>query len=499
MGISSFIIKTLARKTFKRVIREQSLAISNQNDLFKKIVSRGFSSLFGKNLDIKANLDYGSFSKLIPISTYEDYREYISLVSLGKKNILTNGRPMYFAITSGTTSGTKYIPLTKEMWRHQSNSIKDLLLLYAHQTSNYDYVRSGMMFVQGSPELKYFNQVPFGRLSGIAARHIPFFLKNNRYPSMATNKIPNWSDKINAIVSETYNKNMKIIGGIPPWVMTYFDCLLEYTGKHHVKEVFPGLSLYIHGGTSFGAYRKTFLNMCGPIDTLEVYPASEGFFAFQNNLYDESLLLLTNRGVFYEFITLSNFQKKKMERIPLEGVELNIDYVLIVTTVAGLWAYNTGDTVRFVSKNPYKIIFSGRASQFCSAFGEHVIEKEIQTALKLAINTVGGTVSEFSVCPKVGLGRETSRHDWFIEFLEKPKSIADFEAVLQNSMKKQNIYYKDLFDSGVIGVLKIILVKKGGFSSYMKSIGKFGGQNKCPHLLNDRRIADFLLNKYVEN
>ena len=499
MGISSFIIKTLSRKTFKRVIGEQSLAISNQNALFKKIISRGVNSLFGKNLDIKANLDYDSFSKLVPISTYEDYRDYISLISHGKKNILTHGRPMCFAITSGTTSGTKYIPLTKEMWRHQSNSIKDLLLLYAHQTSNYDYVRSGMMFIQGSPELKYFNQVPFGRLSGIAARHVPFFLKNNRYPSMATNKIPNWNDKINAIVSETHNKKMKIIGGIPPWVMTYFDCLLEYTGKHHVKEVFPDLSLYIHGGTSFDAYRKTFLNTCGPIDTLEVYPASEGFFAFQNNLYDESLLLLINRGVFYEFITLSNFQKKKMERIPLEGVELNIDYVLIVTTVAGLWAYNTGDTVRFVSKNPYKIVFSGRASQFCSAFGEHVIEKEIQAALKIAVKNVGGTVSEFSVCPKVGSGRETSRHEWFIEFLEKPKSITDFEAVLQNSMKKQNIYYKDLFDSGVIGVLKIILVKKGGFSSYMKSIGKFGGQNKCPHLLNDRRIADFLLNKYVEN
>ena len=498
MGISSFVIKALSRKTFKRFTREQSLAIINQKSLLKKIVSKGANSLFGRNFDIRANFDYDSFSKLVPVSTYEDYRDYISLISLGGENILTHGRPMYFAITSGTTSGTKYIPLTKEMWGHHSGSIKDLLLLYAHQTANYDYVRSGMMFIQGSPELKYFNQVPFGRLSGIAARHIPFFLKKNRYPSMSTNKIPNWGEKINTIVSETYNKKMKIIGGIPPWVMTYFDALLEYTGKHNVKEVFPELSLYIHGGTSFDAYRKTFLNTCGPIDTLEVYPASEGFFAFQNNLYDESLLLLTNRGVFYEFISLTNFQKKKMERIPLEGVELNVDYVLIVTTVAGLWAYNTGDTVRFVSKNPYKIIFSGRASQFCSAFGEHVIEKEIQTALKLAIKTVGGTVSEFSVCPRVGVGREISRHEWFIEFLEKPKSMVDFETVLQNSMKKQNIYYNDLVNSGVIGFLKIILVKRGGFSSYMKSIGKFGGQNKCPHLLNDRRIADFLLEKYVE-
>ena len=315
---------------------------------------------------------------------------------------------------------------------------------------------------------------------------------------MKTNSISPWDKKINAIVKETWDKDMQIIGGIPPWVITYFDALLNYTEKKSVKDVFPNLNLYIHGGTSFYSYEQTVLKLCPQINTLEVYPASEGFFGYQDDLSDKALLLLTNHGVFYEFISLENYNKNKMSRIPLEGVSLNVDYVLIVSTVAGLWAYNTGDTIRFVSKNPYKFKFSGRASQYCSAFGEHVIEKEVQTALKLALEKHGGRAYEFIVCPKVGENSSDSMHEWFIEFLEFPGvELLEFEKTLNQSLKEQNIYYKDLFDSGVIVSLKVFLVKRGGFDAYMKSIGKFGGQNKCPHLLNERHIAKFLLNGYV--
>ena len=499
MGVSSFFLKLLSKDFAKKNLINMSRAIENQEKLFKKILARGSSSLFAKKAGINSKFNYDLFRKHVVISNYEDYREYISLISSGRKNILTRNHPKYFAITSGTTSGTKYIPLTSEMWGFQSQAIRELLLLYAHQTNNYNYVGAGMMFIQGSPKLEYYNKIPFGKLSGIAARHIPFFLKKNRYPSMKTNSISPWDKKINAIVEETYDKDMQIIGGIPPWVITYFNSLLSHTNKNNVHDVFPNLKLYIHGGTSFQSYKQTVLKLCRDIDTLEVYPASEGFFGYQDHLSDPSLLLLTNHGVFYEFVSLQNFKKNKMYRIPLEDVSINVDYVMIISTIAGLWAYNTGDTVRFVSTNPYKIIFSGRASQYCSAFGEHVIEKEVQVALDVALKKHGGRVYEFSVCPKIGESVADSMHEWFVEFLELPDNLFDFETTLNSALKKQNIYYCDLINSKVIRSLRVFVVKRGGFDAYMKSIGKFGGQNKCPHLLNDRRIANFLLKKYVEN
>jgi len=499
MGVSSFIVKILAKRAFKKVQSDRKSAINNQRRVFCSIRGLGKNTLIAKNLNLNREFKYGEFVKKVPISNYEDYQNYISLISKGEKNILTQGSPDYFAITSGTTSGTKYIPLTKRMWDFHAQSIKELLLLYAHQTNNYNFSGAGMMFIQGSPKLSYFNKIPFGKLSGIAARHVPFFLKKNRFPSMKTNEIEPWAKKIDSIVGETWNKNMQIIGGIPPWVITYFDALLEHTKKGQVKEVFPSLKLYIHGGTGFGPYKDTFLKLCGEINTLEVYPASEGFFAYQDNLLDEGLLLLTNHGVFYEFILLKDFQNKKLNRITLESVDLNVDYVMIVSTIAGLWAYNTGDTIRFVSKDPYKIIFSGRATQYCSAFGEHVIEKEVQAALIGALNQCGGAVTEFTVCPKVCAPPEVSYHEWFIEFSEPPDDLLGFKKILSQIMRDQNVYYKDLVDSGVISSLKIFVVKRGGFNAYMKSIGKFGGQNKCPHLSNERTIGNFLLKKHVEN
>ena len=495
MSFSSFVLKLLAKQTYKKIDSDQKNAVKNQQLLLKKIVSMGSGSVFLKNLNAPITNNYINFSKHVPVSNYEDYRHCIERISLGEKNVLNSAKPIYFAITSGTTSGTKYIPLTRGMWNFQAQAIKELLLLYAHQTNSYNFYNAGMMFIQGSPKLNYLNQVPFGKLSGIAARHVPFYLKKNRFPSMETNSLSPWDVKINKIVEETWDKNMQILGGIPPWVITYLEALLNYTKKSRAKDVFKNLKLYIHGGTSFDVYKKSFLGLCGDIDTLEVYPASEGFFGYQNLLGSEGLLLLTNHGVFYEFIELSDFKKDIFNRVPLEGVKLNTDYVMIVSTIAGLWAYNVGDTISFISKNPYKIVFSGRASQYCSAFGEHVIEKEVQHALSETLKKHGGVVSEFSVCPHVGVIQESaSCHNWFIEFCENPKDLVLFTNYLDKKMQEQNVYYKDLRSSGVIGELKTYCVNRGGFNEYMKSIGKFGGQNKCPHLSNKRDIGDFLLN-----
>ena len=498
MGLSGFLLKILAKKNQKKHSLGLKNAIKNQNLIFKNIITKGESSLFGKKHQINRYQNYNQFTKTVPVVDYENLSPYIEKISRGEKNILTKGRPLYFAITSGTTSGTKYIPLTNDMLHFQIQSIKELLLLYAYQTNSYDLsLKSGMMFIQGSPTLSHYNKMPFAKLSGITARHVPLFLQKNRYPSMATNKIENWDEKIHAIVKETHDKDMRVIGGIPAWVINYFEALLKFTKRETVKNVFPGMSLYIHGGASFIPYKKTFLNLCGDIDTLEVYPASEGFFAYQDDVKEKAMLLLTNHGVFYEFIPLVDFHKKNMNRVPLEGVVLHTEYVMIVSTVAGLWGYNTGDTVQFVSKNPYKIVFCGRASQYCSTFGEHVIEKEIQTALSGAIRKFGGAVKEFTVCPKINTPSNLSQHEWFIEFSLKPQSLSSFSTEINTIMKQQNIYYRDLLNSGVIQPLKVLVVKTGGFNDYMKSIGKFGGQNKCPHLSNDREIGEFLLRKYV--
>ena len=493
MGISYYFLKFAAKKNEKKVALNTTRALCDQNKVFKQILKEGCCSLFGKNHNIKKTNSYSDFSRNLPISSYENYKDYISLISMGKKNVLTSGLPDYFAVSSGTTSGTKYIPITKKTMRFNTQAVSELLLLYAKQTNNYNLsFNSAMMFIQGSPELNYFNKMPFAKLSGISARHIPFFLKKFRYPSMKTNSIECWDKKIKAIVKETFNKNLRVIGGIPPWVITYFEALLKYTSNSLVKNIFPNLTLYIHGGTGFDPYKKSFFNICGKIDTLEVYPASEGFFAYQNVLDDPSLLLLTNHGIFYEFISLEDFNRGDKARIPLEGVQLNIDYILIISTVSGLWAYNTGDTVRFVSKKPYKIVFTGRASQFCSAFGEHVIEKEVQVALVGALDFFGGSISEFTVAPKINKTPNNSYHEWLIEFKKAPKNISKFEKLLNEIMCDQNIYYRDLIVSKIIKPLKISLVKSGGFNEYMKSIGKFGGQNKCPHLSNNRDIAIFL-------
>ena len=497
MGLSSFILKSLAKKQYKKSLLMQASAIKDQSAVLRTILERGVDSQFAGRLNLTTKATYNKFRQNTTITDYESIKPYVGQISKGKKNILTRGLPAYFAITSGTTSGTKYIPLTKEMMLFQTQAIKELLLLYSYQTNNYILSNIGMMFIQGSPELKYFNKIPYAKLSGIAARHIPFFLKKYRYPSMKTNCIADWNEKISKIVEETHNKDMSVIGGIPPWVLTYFESLLNYTNKKHVSDVFPNLKLYIHGGTCFDSYSDSFLSFCGEIDTLEVYPASEGFFAYQNTLKEQGLLLLTNHGVFYEFIKLEDYKKGGGERICLEGVEIGVDYVMLISTIAGLWAYNTGDTIRFISKKPYKILFSGRASQYCSAFGEHVIEKEVQLALKKTIELVGGTVTEFSVCPHFLKRPKLSHHIWFIEFVIPPPNLKLFEKTLNNELEKQNIYYKDLISSGVIGPLKVFCVKKGGFNEYMKSIGKFGGQNKCPHLSNDTQIGDFLTNGHV--
>ncbi|MCH1432732.1 MAG: GH3 auxin-responsive promoter family protein, partial [Flavobacteriaceae bacterium] len=431
----------------------------------------------------------------IPVRDYEELRPYIDQVLEGEADVLWPGRPLYYAKSSGTTSGAKYIPITGDSMPQHIRAAREALLNYIHQTGSTKAINGRHIFLQGSPVLEDKNGVALGRLSGIVAHYVPAYLQKNRMPSWETNCIEDWETKVDAIVDETLKENMTIIGGIPSWVQMYFERLIQKTGKA-VGELFPNFSLFVYGGVNFEPYRGIFKKLIGRTpDSIEFYPASEGFFAYQDSQSDKGLLLLLNHGVFYEFIVASSFFEKEQEFHSLEEVQIGVNYVMIISTTAGLWRYNIGDTIQFTSLDPFKVIVSGRIKHFISAFGEHVIVSEVEQALQKAVegeeNDV--TIREFTVAPQIKPKSGLPYHEWFIEFDQEPSNIEAFALHIDKQMQHKNIYYDDLIKGNILRPLVIQKVKRDGFQSYMKSIGKLGGQNKVPRVSDNRKIADALV------
>jgi hypothetical protein len=410
----------------------------------------------------------------------------------GEENVLWKGKPLYFAKTSGTTSGAKYIPLTKESMPSHIEAARNAILHYIHETGNADFVDGKMIFLQGSPILEEKNGINLGRLSGIVAHFVPKYLQKNRMPSWETNCIEDWETKVNAIVEETFNENMSVISGIPSWVQMYFEKLQQKANKP-VGDIFPNFNLFIYGGVNYEPYRAKFENLIGrKVDSIELFPASEGFFAYQDSQKEKGMLLLLNSGIFYEFIKSDEFSSENPRRYTIGEVELGVNYVLILSTNAGLWGYNIGDTVQFTSVAPYRVVVSGRIKHYISAFGEHVIGKEVESALQEAMEGTSIRVNEFTVAPQINPTEGLPYHEWLIEFEKEPDNLAAFALQIDDAMRKQNVYYDDLIVGNVLQKLVITKVPKNGFQDYMKSIGKLGGQNKIPRLSNDRKIADLL-------
>jgi hypothetical protein len=433
----------------------------------------------------------------VPVRDYEGLKHYMDKVVQGEENVLWPGKPLYFAKTSGTTSGAKYIPLTKESMPFHIQAARNAILSYIHETGNADFVSKKMIFLQGSPILEEKNGIKLGRLSGIVAHFVPKYLQKNRMPSWETNCIEDWETKVNAIVSETINEDMAVISGIPSWVQMYFEKLKDKANKP-VGELFKNFNLFIYGGVNFEPYRAKFENLIGrKVDSIELFPASEGFFAYQDLQKEKGMLLLLNSGIFYEFIKVDEFFTENPKRYTIGEVELNVNYVLIISTNAGLWAYNIGDTIQFTSLQPYRVIVSGRIKHYISAFGEHVIGKEVESALKEAMDGTDVRVNEFTVAPQITPNSGLPYHEWLIEFENQPENLEEFALKIDIAMRKQNVYYDDLIVGNVLRTLVITKVSKNGFQEYMKSIGKLGGQNKLPRLSNDRAIADFF--EKIEN
>ncbi|WP_179349429.1 GH3 auxin-responsive promoter family protein [Winogradskyella pacifica] len=482
--------KPFAKYVAKRIQKWSSKPVETQQKVFEHLISNAKQTAFGKDHNFSTISSYADFQSNVPIRDYEDLKPYVERVVAGEEDILWKGKPIYFAKTSGTTSGAKYIPITKESMPTHVEAARNAILMYINETGNSKFVDGKMIFLQGSPILEEKHGIKLGRLSGIVAHYVPKYLQKNRLPSLETNCIDDWETKVEAIVDETINEDMSIISGIPSWVQMYFEKLVEKSGQN-VGDLFKNFNLFIFGGVNYEPYRAKFENLIGrKVDSIELYPASEGFFAFQDKQNERGMLLQLNSGIFYEFVEAEHFFEENPKRLTIADVKLSVNYVMIISSTAGLWAYNIGDTVEFTSLKPYRVIVSGRIKHFISAFGEHIIGKEVEQALKEATEGTSISVNEFTVAPQISPEEGLPYHEWLIEFENAPDNLDDFISALEQSLQQQNSYYLDLIKGKVLRPLLVTKIKKDGFQTYMKSIGKLGGQNKIPRLANDRKIAD---------
>ncbi|WP_276504941.1 GH3 auxin-responsive promoter family protein [Terrimonas pollutisoli] len=498
MKIKSFLAKPFASYIYKGIRKGMATAVADQENILKDLIKIGRNTEFGKQAGLDKVNSYEEFKQAVSIRDYEQFRSFIDLVKEGKHNVLWKGRPIYFAKTSGTTSGTKYIPITKDSIPNHINTARNALLCYMAETGNSRFANGKMIFLSGSPVLERVGGIPTGRLSGIVNHHVPGYLRTNQLPSYETNCIEDWETKLNKIVDETINKDMTLISGIPPWMQMYFDELMKRSGKR-IAELFPNFSLMVQGGVNFEPYKARLFESIGKkIDTIELFPASEGFFAFQDSQNAEGLLLNTDSGIFFEFIPAAEINNTNPSRLSLADVKVGENYALIINSNAGLWGYNLGDTVKFVSTNPYRLVVTGRTKHFISAFGEHVIGEEVEQSLLKAAEEEHVQITEFTVAPFVSEGEGKSYHEWFIEFENKPANMQAFAKKLDENLRQKNVYYDDLIAGNILRPLKLTAIRKNGFIDYMKSVGKLGGQNKVPRLSNDRKIADELI-KWMDN
>jgi phenylacetate-coenzyme A ligase PaaK-like adenylate-forming protein len=499
MGVKAILSKMFASWVNRDIDHMRQNAVALQQQTLQQLISKAKDTAFGKDHHFTNIHTYEDFKAFVPVRDYEDLRPYIDRVTDGEADVMWPGKPAYLAKTSGTTSGVKYIPISKESMPEHIKAARNALLSYIHETGKADFVDGKMIFLQGSPVMSEKAGVATGRLSGIVAHHVPAYLQKNRLPSYEVNCIDDWEQKVDAIVEETHNQDMRLISGIPPWCQMYFDRLSAKAGGKKIKDIFPNFKLFVYGGVNYEPYRARIEESIGfGIDTIETYPASEGFIAFQDSQKDKGLLLLVNSGIFYEFIPTDEFFNKNPTRLSLGQVELNKNYALVMNTNAGLWGYSLGDTVKFTSLNPYKIIVSGRIKHYISAFGEHVIGEEVEHALMSVAKEEGVDVVEFTVAPQVNPTEGgLPYHEWFVEFGKSPANMVAFTQKVDKALQQKNIYYFDLIEGNILRPLVVRSLQPDSFINFMRSQGKLGGQNKVPRLSNDRKIADALTNYII--
>lgn len=494
MSLKSAIAKPYARSVTNAVMHRAMDAVATQTTVLRELVRLGAGSDLGRTHRLSEVCDHDGLTQAVPLRDYEGFRPYIDRIIAGEKDVLWPGVPLYMCKTSGTTSGAKYIPITHHSLPNHIGSARRALLAYIAYSGNVEFVDGKMIFLQGSPVLDRSGLIPTGRLSGIVANHVPRYLLKNRMPTFATNSIPDWETKVEAVVGETMTEDMRLISGIPSWVRMYMERLLARTGKATVKEVFPNFSLFVYGGVNYAPYCSSMEALIGgSVPSVELFPASEGFIAYQDRSNEEGLLLVLDNGIYFEFIPTSELGKPNARRLSLAQVQVGVNYALVMHTNAGLWGYEIGDTIKFVSLAPPRIMVTGRTKHFTSAFGEHVIAEEVEGALREAMVDAPCEVAEFTVAPQLApADGGLPYHEWFIEFAAPPSDVVRFSATIDAAMRDRNIYYRDLITGSVLRPLRVSVVTRGGFAAWMKARGMNDAQSKMPRLANDRRYVDGL-------
>ena len=497
-GIVSILAKPFGKYISGQIRKMAVNALAEQEKWFYHLIRTARQTRFGIDHGFEKIHSIAEFQRLVPIRDYEEFKHYIQEIKEGKADIIWPGKPLYFAKTSGTTSGVKYIPISKESMPYHFSSARNAVFNYAALNNDFSYLDGKLIFLSGSPETSEIGGIPTGRLSGLVNLHIPALFKRSQLPSFKTNCIEDWDTKLEKIIEECIGQDLRLISGIPPWVQMFAEKILDHTGKKNIREVFPNLSLLVSGGVNFAPYKAHYDRLFGDkTPRVDTYPASEGFIGFQYSPGNSELILNTNAGIFFEFVTMEELKKDNPKRLTLSEVKTGETYAILLSTNAGMWCYNIGDTIEFVSLAPYLFVINGRVSQFISAFGEHVIEKEIETALLNTCAKHHASVTEYTVAPEVNPhDHGKPYHEWFIEFAKAPADHSSFASDLDFAMTDQNIYYKDLIVGHILRPLKLHFMQTDAFRNFMRDIGKLGGQNKVPHLRNDRKIAEGLV-KYI--
>ena len=495
MKLLSPAISTLARMRLWAIEQWMKEPHEAQFALWQDLLAAGQYTEFGRRYNfsnIQSLLDY---KEAIPIQGYDELKPYIERMMNGEENVLWNTPVEWFAKSSGTTSDkSKFIPISKESLKdNHYRASKDVLTSYYISHRDSDLLTGKGLVIGGSHQINHINeQVHYGDLSAVVLQNSPFWGHWLRTPDLSIALMDEWEEKIEKLAQTTIKENVTSMAGVPTWLLVLLRRILEITGKQNIKEVWPSLELYMHGGVSFVPYRQQFEKLIGaPINYLEIYNASEGFFAAQDDLNAEGMLLLVDHGVFYEFMPLEEYGKEQPQTIQLSEVELHTNYAPVITTNGGLWRYLIGDTIQFTSLAPYRIKVSGRLKHYINAFGEEVMVDNTDKAIAIATERTGFVVRDYTAAPVYFSEEGNGAHEWLIEFENEPQDLNAFVEELDEALKSINSDYEAKRHKDIALRLPVVRsIPQGTFNTWLKSKDKLGGQHKVPRLSNDRNTLE---------
>jgi hypothetical protein len=498
MKLLSPAISRLARLRLAKIEDWTKDPIAAQREVLQSLVTAGQYTEFGRLYDFSRLFSVRAFKEAVPVHEYDDLKPYINRMMQGEENVLWNTPIKWFAKSSGTTSDkSKFIPVSEESLEEcHYQAAKDVLTLYYKNFPDSDLLTGKGLVVGGSHQLSQFNEeISYGDLSGVLLQNTPFWAQWLRTPELSVALLDEWEEKIEKLAHTTIYEDVTSISGVPTWTLVLIRRILELTGKSSLKEVWPNLELYMHGGVSFVPYREQFRKLMGSdIHYLEMYNASEGFFAAQDDPTEDGLLLFTSHGIFYEFMPVEEYGKKFPQTIGLKDVQLYKNYALVVSTTGGLWRYIIGDTIQFTSLHPFKIKVSGRLKHYMNAFGEEVIVDNSDKAIAAACQKTGAIVNDYTAAPVYFDDESNGAHEWLIEFEKAPADKAEFVTELDEALKKLNSDYEAKRHKSIALRMPVVhILQKGIFKEWLRAKNKLGGQHKIPRLSNERKYVEEVL------